>query len=90
MRRRYLTDRVLKDTAAKVGGLLWTGPESNSRSGSRASRVSSPADLSRSHRISFWDDALSVTRRAVPFAEEGPCSTCWNRRIHGRWGGTGS
>ncbi|MFE4371857.1 tyrosine-type recombinase/integrase [Streptomyces sp. NPDC056835] len=29
MRRRYqhLTDRVLKDTAAKVGGLLWTSPD---------------------------------------------------------------
>ncbi|MFC9652356.1 tyrosine-type recombinase/integrase [Streptomyces sp. NPDC056937] len=29
MRRRYqhLTDRVLKDTAAKIGGLLWTRPD---------------------------------------------------------------
>jgi len=29
MRRRYqhLTDRVLRDTADKVGGLLWTRPD---------------------------------------------------------------
>lgn len=47
MRRRYqhLTSRVLKDTAAKVGGLLWGTDETAGSAAPEASQSPVPADL---------------------------------------------